>query len=206
MIYPKTDPEKLLGGCKVIELEKKILLTRDQYTYLLNLFGDNKPIVKQVNYYFDTDDLSMNKQNITCRIRLKDGKYRGTVKRHTSNSDYSTEVEVDVHNGVYDNTFTDMGLKLQGELITERCVILRNHVCEVVLDKNEYLGHTDYELEVEYLSEHEKGALAVLKTIAHTLVHNFSTLTLEGITMCCQNTRSKSKRFFERMKKSDFST
>ena len=198
MIYQKTDPEKLLGGCNVIELEKKILLTRDQYTYLLNLFGNNKPTVRQVNYYFDTDDLSMNKQNITCRIRLKDGKYMGTVKRHTSNSDYSTEVEVDVHNGVYDNTFTDMGLKLQGELITERCVILRNHVCEVVLDKNEYLGHTDFEMEIEYEASFEQQAIRVFDMIRECLMKNFSDSQFSVIDNFNHKVPSKSKRFFNR--------
>ena len=62
------------------ELEKKLLLLKEEYNYLFRIFGDSKNIKKQINYYFDTDDFSMNKQNVTCRIRLKDGKYKGTIK------------------------------------------------------------------------------------------------------------------------------
>ena len=66
------------------ELEKKILLTEEEYYYLMEHLGHDsplfpKPIVKQINYYFDTDDLSMNRQNTTCRIRLKDGKYNYSI-------------------------------------------------------------------------------------------------------------------------------
>ena len=71
------------------ELEKKLLLTEDEYDYLMERFGYGspliqKPIVTQINYYFDTDDFSMNRRNTTCRIRLKGGKYRATMKRHSS--------------------------------------------------------------------------------------------------------------------------
>ncbi len=65
-------------------------------------------------------------------------------------------------NGLGSNAFTDMGLKLQWELVTKRCVVFKDTDCEVVLDKNEYLGHTDYELEVEYTQEHENDAQAIL--------------------------------------------
>lgn len=61
----------------MMELEKKLLPTQEEYEYLLEHFGRNgsleeKPIVKQTNYYFDTDKYAMNKQHIACRIRLKD--------------------------------------------------------------------------------------------------------------------------------------
>ena len=156
------------------ELEKKLLLTKDAYDCLMEHFGyENpllqKPTIKQINYYFDSDDLSMNRQNITCRIRLKDGKYKGTLKQHTTASDYSTEIEMEVHDGIHDNAFTDMGLKLQGKLITERCVIFQNAACKAVLDKNDYLGYTDYELELEYSPGHEKDARDFLQMTVDTL-------------------------------------
>ncbi|MBQ7335743.1 MAG: hypothetical protein IJW92_04665 [Clostridia bacterium] len=52
----------------MIEFEKKILLTKEEYDCLFAHFGQEKPRVKQVNYYFDTDDFLMNRKNITCRI------------------------------------------------------------------------------------------------------------------------------------------
>lgn len=112
------------------ELEKKLLLSKDEYDYLMEHFGyENpliqKPIVTQINYYFDTDDFAMNQQGTTCRIRLKDGKYKAIMKKHFANTDQSTETEMDIYTGLDNNAFTDMGLKLQGELVTERCIILK---------------------------------------------------------------------------------
>lgn len=113
------------------ELEKKLLLTKDEYDYLMEHLGYEsplvlKPIATQINYYFDTDDFSMNRQNTTCRIRLKDGEYKATMKKHLFGTEHSIETEMEIHNGLESNAFTNMGLKLQGELITKRCVIFKD--------------------------------------------------------------------------------
>lgn len=186
------------------ELEKKLLLTEDEYDYLMEHLGYEspliqKPITTQVNYYFDTDDFSMNRQNTTCRIRLKDGKYKATMKKHASSGDQSTETEMEIRNGFESNAFTDMGLKLQGELVTQRFVVLKDANCEAVLDKNEYLGHTDYELEVEYTQEHEKDAQTILKIFRDILTRRKCFLVYKESLKDAPDVPSKSSRFFERM-------
>lgn len=188
----------------MIEHEKKLLLSKDEYEYLLVGLGKDKPIVKQTNYYFDTENLSMNSQNTTCRIRLKDGKYKGTIKKHASNANYSTETEIEVRNGIHDNAFVDMGLILQGNLVTERLILFKNDVCEVVLDKNSYLGYIDYELEIEYLPEYEQTALVALKVFFDLLQYKFPFLTESNLCKRVENSYSKSKRFFEKRTKNDF--
>lgn len=182
----------------MIELEKKIMLTKGEYDYLLSKFGKDRPIIKQTNFYFDTEDLSMNQRNITCRIRLKDGKCHGTMKSHIANTNQSIETEMAVRNGIYDNAFIDLGLKLQGELVTERCIIVKNSICEVALDKNDYLGYTDYELEVEYSTNCENEANSILQTLLNTLIHYKKDLSLLDRTTPTNNTFSKSNRFFAR--------
>jgi uncharacterized protein YjbK len=186
------------------ELEKKLLLTEDEYDYLMEHLGYEspliqKPITTQVNYYFDTDDFSMNRQNTTCRIRLKDGKYKATMKKHASGSDQSTETEMEIYNGLESNAFTDMGLKLQGELVTMRCVVFKDANCEAVLDKNEYLGQTDYELEIEYTPDHEKDAQVILKIFGDLLTHRKCFLAYKESLKEAPDVPSKSSRFFERM-------
>ena len=186
------------------ELEKKLLLTEDEYDYLMEHLGYEspliqKPITTQVNYYFDTDDFSMNRQNTTCRIRLKDGKYKATMKKHASGSDQSTETEMEIYNGLESNAFTDMGLKLQGELVTKRCVVLKDTNCEAVLDKNEYLGQTDYELEIEYTPEHENDAQAILKGFRDMLTRRKCFLAYKESLKDAPDVPSKSSRFFERI-------
>ena len=186
------------------ELEKKLLLTEDEYDYLMeHLSYENpliqKPITIQINYYFDSDDFSMNRQNTTCRIRLKDGKYKATMKKHASGGDQSTETEMKIYDGLESNAFTDMGLKLQGELITKRCVVFKDANCEAVLDKNEYLGHTDYELEIEYTSEHEKDAQVIMKIFRDMLTRRKCFLIYKEGIANPPKVPSKSNRFFERM-------
>ena len=186
------------------ELEKKMLISKDEYDYIMDHFGyeiplAKKAIVNQINYYFDDDDLSMNRQNITCRIRFKDGKYIGTMKKHSCGSDdKSIETEIKIYDGINKNSFTDMGLKLQGELITKRCVVLKDANCEAVLDKNEYLGHTDYELEIEYSPEHEKDAQAIMQIFRDMLARRKYLIVYKESFMDLPNVPSKSNRFFER--------
>ena len=186
----------------MIELEKKLLLTKDEYEYLMACFGYDgslvrKAIVKQINYYYDTDDLSMNRQNTTCRIRLKNGTYKGTMKQHLPNLEHSTESEMEIYDGLNSNAFTKMGLKLKGSLVTERCCIFKDTECEVVIDKNEYLAVTDYELEIEYFPGFEQRAEDIFKMITDYLVQltsNSASCYAERAT----KTPSKSERFFER--------
>ena len=181
----------------MIELEKKLMLSKSEYDYILDCFGKDKPIITQVNYYFDTEDLSMNKEGITCRVRLKNGVYKGTIKKHTLNSDISTENEVKIQNGIYDNDFVEMGLQLQGELVTERCYLLRNSICEVVLDKNNDLGYTDYEIEIEYSKDNESSANGIFKFFLDVISHMQSENSkgIKSSDYC--NGLSKSQRFFE---------
>ena len=106
---------------------------------------------------------------------------------------------MEIYNGLESNTFTNMGLKLQGELITKRCVVLNEVNCEAVLDKNEYLGQTDYELEIEYTSEHEKDAQAILEIFRDMLTRRKCFLAYKESLKDVPNVPSKSSRFFERM-------
>lgn len=180
------------------ELEKKLLLSAEEYQYLFDRFCKEKTPTKQVNYYFDTEDFEMNHKNITCRIRFKDGCYKGTVKQHKSDSDRSLETEIQVRDGIYDNAFIDMGLKFKGQLVTERVIIFKDLFCEVVLDKNDYLGCTDYELEVEYCLQYEEEASAIYKEFLDMFKYRRCVGLFKDKPIYKKAT-SKSKRFFARM-------
>ena len=187
----------------MIEKEKKVLLSQKEYSCLLEHFGTGKAIIEQTNYYFDTDDLSMNKRNITCRIRFKDGRYKATVKKHTIAAEDSYETEIEVRDGIHDNVFIDLGLQMQGELSTERCVLIESDHYTVLLDRNEYQNRVDYELEIEYSSNFEQEAFAILHTLSDILLyHNFA-FSSQSLIERCKNAKSKSQRFFEAQKESD---
>ena len=136
----------------------------------------------------------MNRQNITCRIRFKDGKFQGTIKQHSPSTDQSIETEVAIRDGIHSNAFTDLGLKLQGELVTDRSCLFKTAACEVVLDKNEYLNYIDYELEVEYMSGFEEQAQSIVSEILGQL--DYQSIKKDGTQT--RDAKSKSSRFFER--------
>ena len=105
----------------MIEYEKKIKLTEDEYCCLMRYIGNRLPAVRQVNHYFDTDDFSMNQKGITCRIREKNGFLKATYKDHMQGENFcSKEISYSVGNGLADNDFIDMGLQYQGYLETYR--------------------------------------------------------------------------------------
>lgn len=184
----------------MIELEKKLLLSKEEYKRLVAYFGKGKSATKQVNYYYDTDNLRMDQQNITCRLRWKNGIWQGIRKKHYLDSDISEETTAEVYNGVCDNTFTREGLTLQGEMVTYRMILFKNDVCEVVLDKNTYLGYTDYEVELEYAQGYEQHMWDVLRSLAEVLLPVSSPIPTFQLFGRLQSKKSKSRRFFDRMK------
>lgn len=183
----------------MLEYEKKIMLKKEEYVALLKTKDIQFPIEKHTNYYFDTDDLSMNQKNITCRIRAKNGKYKATIKNHnTEYPDCSIEASLP-ETAEYDSTlFRALGLCYQGELFTERITLYKAPSCKMVMDHNAYLGQEDFELEVEYQKEHESEAIAQLERVAKNLT-DAEILTKSGDFMQrIGQVIPKSRRFFGR--------
>lgn len=182
----------------MLEYEKKIILTESEYLSVVKLMCEYKPIQIQTNYYFDNDDLSMNKQGITCRIRSKDGKYKTTVKKHNvEHPDCSIEVDLGEKEEFDSQIFNLFGLHNQGELVTYRIVVYEDSACEMVIDKNVYLGHTDFELEVEYCAGNEHKAQSLIVSIAHCLVAAGQLNVTHEFLSRVGQAKSKSQRFFE---------
>lgn len=66
-----------------LETECKVLLNSEDYETLYDYFNLNESmVIKQVNYYFDTSDLSLAKNKYNMRVRhiLKSDEYIFTVK------------------------------------------------------------------------------------------------------------------------------
>ncbi len=184
----------------MIELEKKVLITEEEYYTLLKHFKVSKTPSLQINYYFDTDDYSMNKKGITYRIRAKNNGFVATIKEH-QNRDCSIEQNVGISSTFNPRIFEDIGLSLQGNLITERSVLFKNNYCKVVLDKNTYLGIIDFELEIEYLETFEKIAFSKLNKIGNVLVSKGIICSNEKFVKRIGKSKNKSERFFSRKQK-----
>ena len=185
----------------MLEYEKKIMLTANEYFSIIMLMCRYIPMQTQTNYYFDNDDLSMNEKGITCRIRAKDGKYKATIKNHNAeHPDCSVEVDLVEKTEFDPQIFNVFGLHHQGVLITDRVVMHKDSVCEMVLDRNTYLDNTDFELEVEYSKEGEQRAKTLIENIGDCLATKQLTGNDDFITRIGKG-GSKSQRFFERLKK-----
>lgn len=183
----------------MLELEKKILLTEEEYATLVMIMHNYTSLKLQVNYYFDTDNFAMNNKGITCRIRAKDGKFKATIKSHDpKNTYFSVENTLWVKDEFDPNAFQDLGLHLQGSLTTKRIIAFKDDFCEMVLDRNTYLGFEDFELEIEYLEGHEERAENLLKNIAETLLVTRLISNTDEIFSREGKAKNKSQRFFER--------
>lgn len=182
----------------MLEFEKKIMLTYDEYKSLCMLMAKDVLPVTQINYYFDTDDFSMNKKGITYRIRAKDGKFKATVKNHgVGNAECSVENNINLLNDFDLNFFKNLGLNLQGTMTTERLTLYKDEFCTAVLDRNIYLGFTDFELEVEYASGCEEKAVALIEKLAENLSAAQNIISSKELFKRVGKGKSKSERFFK---------
>ena len=185
-----------------VERELKMLLTETEYESLLAI-GQTEPQL-QINYYFYCEEMPA---DVMVRIRVKNGEYRFCYKRLLSAQngvnvcdEREKEIDGDTANALINGSLNGGVLKslvdvdlpyvfrCAGFLSTYRAKFtLDNWIIE--LDKNEYLGVPDCELECEC---DDSAQLEGLKTY---LCGNY------GVTF--RQSVSKSGRFFKEYKKSN---
>lgn len=162
----------------MIENEFKVILTREQYETLLSFYKWDK-VIEQTNHYYDTPALTLSDRHITCRVR-KIGEECFLQIKLPNGKDYSRiELEKKLGAQVPENLSAELlnalagdraelplpDVRLLGALSTSRSV-KRFEGAEIDLDKSEYFGKTDYELEIEFTDE--AAARAVLAQCTET--------------------------------------
>lgn len=148
----------------MIENEFKIMLTEEQYNAIRTMYSwDSEK--QQVNTYYDNADLECSARHITVRVRSVSGKYYLQMKlpaEQTGNGAVSRielEQELDGIPQVLEPELLKKlsgaelpEVRLLGTLTTFRSV-KKFPGAEIDLDRSDYFGRTDYELEVEYTDE-----------------------------------------------------
>lgn len=150
-----------------IEIEAKVLITPEEYLKITEFYESD--IVKefeQVNYYIDTKDFSLKQLGIGLRIRLIDNGYVLTLKapmaegllekdQTISKDDYKklskkeTFPEGNIKEFVKMIGVNPNSLIILAKLITHRIEIDdTKHSARISIDKNDYNGITDYEIEL----------------------------------------------------------
>lgn len=157
----------------MIENEFKIMLTKEQYEKLLSEYDFST--VTQTNHYYDTDRLEMSERHITVRVRELDGKFFLQMKlptgRELSRVELSRELDglPERLSGELLKTLANEdfpALKRLGSLTTTRS-IRKFDGGEIDLDRSEYFGKVDHEVEIEFTDE--QAASEVLNEITKTL-------------------------------------
>lgn len=163
-----------------IEKEIKIALTQEQYDAAAKLF-DFSQTIEQTNYYYFADEGT---GMTSIRVRELGGRLYLQVKAPISEDgalhikkEYEQQLEslpeiISVQQ-LFQLTGRDIPqAKLGGSLHTSRKLCRVGGDTEICLDKSEYLGKVDYELEVEYTGEYPEKIIAVLKENGITATGN----------------------------------
>ena len=153
----------------VKEYESRIMLTESEYFEIVSHFMrlyPNKHFLKNVNIYFDTEDLYLRKNHITLRIRIiNDVKCELTLKKTGTNGDDEindtinlSQVDAivkgdyfpdgEVKNYLLSLPYT-LNLYKQITTLTNLRLEIENEDHLLVIDKNSYGEIVDYNLEIE---------------------------------------------------------
>lgn len=161
-----------------IEIEAKAIVKEEDYRKLATKF-EGHPRYIQINYYVDSDDRILSKEGLGLRVRLKDGKYNMTLKTPLSQGLLEKNADMDKESflsfrdhGRFPNndikrflTMLDIDvstLKIVTSLTTDRTDVEYEGGL-LSIDKNNYSGITDYEIEFEY--NNLKGSERILKEL-----------------------------------------
>ena len=146
----------------MLETEYKSLLIQSVYNKIANHF-DWDWVKEQTNHYYGDKDKILAKNRVMFRVRVKDNNSVIQVKlRKNANSPLQICEELEYPIEGVPEVIADgekyTGIKT-GELKNLGCTVTLRHSkmwdsqTEICVDKTEYLGITDYEIEVEYTGE-----------------------------------------------------
>lgn len=174
--------EKKFWEDAMLEYELKCLLNITQYHECLQILQsyEFKKAFIQTNYYYDTKNLDLHKNDITLRIRQIESLYRLQIKIPQNDTDLinvSKEVEREIYEVPLQLELKEYGLVgelpdvksnifMLGALKTFRqSFITCGSQLKIDVDKNMFLGNIDYEVEIEYTRENFVNALDLYKRI-----------------------------------------
>ena len=149
----------------MLEKEKKILLSKEQYILLLQIIEWTDYFV-QINFYYDDKKQNLRKSNMTIRIRGKGDKLNLQIKikqNRLGNRIISREYKKEVSEIPYlikkEDLYEWFQIEIEDDVIltgfmqtARRTKKLRDGV-KLFLDLNTYSEIEDYELDIDYESD-----------------------------------------------------
>ena len=173
----------------VKEFESRIMLTESEYfeivSHYMRLYP-NKSFLKNVNVYFDTEELDLRKRHITLRVRIINDTWcelTAKIKGMKGDDEINDDINlIQANELIKEGKFPDGNVK--SFLLTlpytldlyKQIAILNNLRLEIenedhllVIDKNIYGDNTDYNLEIEAKDSIEKA-----KTLLNAYILQFN--------------------------------
>ena len=147
---------------KNIEIEFKTFISEDVYNNLIKEFELENNIFSQTDYYFDTEDTILMQEKTVLRIRQKGSNYKLTKKTRAEVGADETHLLISkeqaenfLQNG-FDAKIINLPyyVKNIAQLTTHRASTPYKNGT-LFLDKSEYYGKVDYEIEYEVDEEKE---------------------------------------------------
>lgn len=178
----------------MIEKEYKFFIEKDCFYSLYDRVKSVCPPSNahekfQINYYYDDNYLSLNRSGITVRARQSGDALTLEIKRHGDGSSgyyISEESEQPVFSLPARIHHSKLGeISLRGSLITCRRRFIIRPGLFLDFDENFYLGHCDYEIELEF----EEGRQAQAEEV------------LSALGLLSYAAKSKSARFFDALER-----
>lgn len=147
-----------------IERELKILVSKEQFQKILNSYEFKKPII-QTNTYYDTNDKKIKHMNGALRIRTIENTHIFTLKikkDSITHYEYEKEIQTTNINEIKDTEILGWikeydiptNIKPITSFRTERYTYNFEHG-QLCADITSYENHIDYELEYEYIDNHD---------------------------------------------------
>lgn len=159
-----------------MEIEFKSAIDKQTYEKMLDLFNLESNIFKQTNYYFDTDDLGLNKKHKVLRIRQKgENHYKVTLKKQSGKGAFESHVILTKEKALemIDKGFNTSEFFNDIDEFVEFRASLDNYRVStyfeggtLFFDKSTYRDITDYEIEYE-VNDYDEG-----KKIFHSFLDN----------------------------------
>ena len=149
------------------EYEYKFVLRKDELEQIeRSLCSGNTYHISQTNYYYDTNNYTLDTAKITCRIRERFEKLNGTFKIHGKTAE-SGNIEIDFKVNEVPEILKigEIELRLMGALHTERKEYVVSDGLKLMLDENSYLGTSDCEIELEFTDQTKEAADKYLNEI-----------------------------------------
>ncbi len=153
------------------EYEIKFLVSKARFDKLLHQVlgaysAASVTVKKQINYYYDTEALTLHGQNTTLRVRQSDGGFLLQEKIHAGDGiPEADESEESIAALPFSIQYREETVVLQGSLQTSRVSVQVGEGIKIEFDENWYLGSHDYEIEIEYANGQKKQVLELCRTL-----------------------------------------